>query len=158
MAAVTVVLDGKPLLAYNSALEVNGRIVAPLHPFVTGIADRLWFEGNSLVIVRDGRTVRIPGVRRAPDAFDHAYIPLASILRALGVRVTYTPERHRVDISLREETVVATPEPFDPVAPTVAPRVVFTPTPQTTPRPVWSGSPLPRRTPLPFASPTTPRQ
>lgn len=154
LAAVTIVLDGRPLASYNAALEVNGRIVAPLRPIVTAIADRLWFEGNTLVIVRDGKTVRVPVANRAPDALDHAYVPIAALLRSLGARVEYDAERHRVDVRLAGGVEPASPLPQ---VPTVGPRPIFTPTPETTPRPTWSGSPLPRRTPLPFAKPTPPR-
>jgi hypothetical protein len=131
-------------------LEINGRVVAPLRPFITAIADRLWFEGNTLVIVRDGREVRVPVTSRAPDALDHAYLPVASLLRALGASVTYQADRHRVDIRFRSHEA---PFALQPQAQVVAPHTVFTPTPPTTPRPTWTGSPLPRRTPLPYATP-----
>lgn len=156
LGAVTVVLDGKPLQAYTAALEINGRVVAPLRPFVTAIADRLWFEGNVLVIARDGRMVRVPVASRGPDALNHAFLPVAHLLRELGARVDYDPRRHRLD--------VRTPGPQAPESPlpqaqSVTPRSVFTPAPVATPRPVWTGSPLPRRTPLPYATPrpTPPR-
>lgn len=151
LAAVTIVLDGKPLAAYTAALEVNGRVVAPLRPVVTAIADRLWFEGNTLVIVRDGKTARVPVASRAPDALDHAYIQIAPLLRALGARVDYDAQRHRVDVRLADGLVPESPQPQPQVVP---PRAIFTPVPEPTPRPVWNGSPLPRRTPLPFTSPT----
>ena len=151
--AVSVVVDGKPVPAYIGAYETRGRIIAPVRPFLTRIADRLWFEGNDLVIQRDGRIVRVAVARRMPDALDRAYVPIAPVLRALGASVSYDENRHRVLVRLEAATEVATPEPFNPNAPAIAPRVVFTPTPVATPRPVWTGSPLPRRTPLPFASP-----
>jgi hypothetical protein len=148
-AAVTVVLDGKTVRSYTGAFESSGRVYAPLRPFVTGIADAMWFDGDSLVIVRDGRsvTVRIPS--REPDALDHAYVPLAPILRSLGETVEYEPIG-RVVVRSPYEAVIATPTPFDPTAPSALARPVFTPAPVATPRPIWTGSPLPRRTPIPY--------
>ena len=134
--------------SYNGAYESRGRVYAPLRPFVTAFADRIWFEGDSLVIVRDGRTVRVRLAPLSPDALDCAYVPLATVLRSLGETVRY--ERGSVIVSRRATAVVETPTPFDPGAPSASPRTVFTPSPVATPRPVWTGSPLPRRTPLPY--------
>jgi hypothetical protein len=152
---VTVVLDGKTVHAYTGAFESAGRVYAPLRPFVTGIADAMWFDGDNLVIVRDGRSVIVRIPSREPDALDHAYIPLAPILRSLGEIVEYEPFG-RVVIRSPYQPVVATPTPFDPAAPSATPRPVFTPAAVATPRPVWTGSPLPRRTPIPYPT-TVPR-
>lgn len=149
---MTVVLDGKTVRSYTGAFESAGRVYAPLRPFVTGIADAMWFEGDSLVIVREGRTVIVRLPSREPDALDHAYVPLAPILRSLGEIVEYLPVG-RVVVRSPYVPVVATPTPFDAAAPSAAPSAVFTPAPVATPRPVWTGSPLPRRTPIPFPSP-----
>lgn len=146
---MTVVLDGRPIWSYNGAYASAGRVYAPLLPFVTGIADRMWFEGDMLVIVRDGRSVAIRMASRAPDALDRAYVPLAGILRALGESVEYARDG-RVIVRTPDKTVVATPSPFDPAQPAQSPRPIFTPMPEPTVRPVWTGSPLPRRTPLPY--------
>lgn len=146
---MTVVLDGKTVRSYTGAFESAGRVYAPLRPFVTGIADAMWFDGDSLVIVRDGRSVVVRMPSREPDALDHAYVPLAPILRSLGEVVEYQPFG-RVVVHSPYPAVVATATPFNPAAPSAAPSAVFTPAPVPTPRPVWTGSPLPRRTPLPY--------
>ena len=88
---------------------------------------------------------------RTPTALDDAYVPLASVLRALGLSVAY--HSGRVDIRTAYLPLTS-PTPFDATQPSVAPTAVFTPVPVQTPRPVWTGSPLPRRTPLPVTAPT----
>lgn len=152
-APVTLRLDGRPLPAYVRAYVAEGRVYAPVRPLVAMLADRLWFEGNVLVIVRDGRTVRVPLGARTPDALDSAYVTVAPLLRALGEDVTYDARERLLDVRSTRPAGVAAPEPFEPGAPSAAPRIVFTPEPVATPRPVWSGSPLPRRTPLPASAP-----
>jgi hypothetical protein len=144
-----VLLDGRSLPAYVRAYEAGGRVYAPVRPLVTQIADRLWFDGNVLVIERAGRSIRIPLQSRAPDALDSAYVAIAPVLRALGAAVTYQSQPRRLLVRSARTRPVATPAPFDPNAPAASARPVFTPEPVATPRPVWTGSPLPRRTPLP---------
>ena len=146
-------LDGQPLPAYVRAYVADGRVYAPVQPLLARLADRLWFEGNVLVIVRDGRSVRIPLGMRAPDALDSAYVTIAPILRALGASVAYNSRDRSLDVYSAPPVAVAQPQPFVPAAPSAAPKLVFTPEPVATPRPLWSGSPLPRRTPLPAGSP-----
>ncbi len=153
---VTVRLDGRPLPAYVSAYDADGRVYAPVRPAIALLADRLWFDGNVLVVTRDGRSVRIALAGRAPDALDAAYVPVAALLRALGECVSYSPKERRLDVVSRERGAVAPPTPFDASLPSAAPRAVFTPQPVATPRPVWNGSPLPRRTPLPANGPQPP--
>jgi hypothetical protein len=150
-AAVTVRFDGRPLRAYHAAYASAGHVYAPLRPFVTAIADRLWYEGDTLVIARAGRFARIRLRPRTPDALDRVYVPLAPVLRALGAGVQY--ESHTLNIDVRSEPVGKL-APFDAALPSSAPRAVFTPSPVPTPRPVWSGAPLPRRTPIPIVEPT----
>jgi len=150
---VTVRLDGERLPAYVRAYVSRGRVYAPVRPLLARLADRIWFDGNVLTIVRDGRTVRIAMAGRAPDALDTAFVAVAPVLRALGEGVAYDAHARALDVRSVRPAGVATPEPFDPSAPAVAPRTVFTPQPVPTTRPVWSGSPLPRRTPLPLGSP-----
>ena len=147
-APVIVVLDGQPVMSYTGAFESEGRVYAPLRPFVTRVADRMFFEGDSLVIVRDGRSVIVRMSAREPDALDHVYVPLAAVLRSLGLGVEYNAGQVNVRTSL--QLVVATPTPFDPSAPFATPNAVFTPIPTPTVRPVWTGAPLPRRTPIPY--------
>jgi hypothetical protein len=148
---VTVVIDGRSVESYNGAYASAGRVYAPLRPFVTALADRIWFDGDVLVIVRDGRSISVRMHSSRPDALDHAYVPLAAVLRSLGETVQY--DSGRVIVHTPAQPLVATPTPFDPFEPQASPSPVFTPTPPVTPRPVWTGSPIPRRTPLPYPTP-----
>ena len=151
-APVTVSLDGRPLPSYVRAYVADGRVFAPVRPLLSRLADRLWFEGNVLVIVRDGRTVRIPLGARTPDALDSAFVTIVPVLQALGESVSYDARLRLLDVRTTRSYGIATEPPFVP-GPSSSPRVVFTPEPIATPRPVWSGSPLPRRTPLPEPPP-----
>jgi hypothetical protein len=148
---VTVAYAGRPLSAYHAAYLAGGHVFAPIRPYLTQLADRLWYEGTTLVLARDGREVRIRLMPREPDALDTAYVPIAAIARGLGARVGYDAGRLEIDPCVLP---AATPTPFDANAPSVAPSMVFTPAPVATPRPVFSGVPLPRRTPIPIAAPT----
>jgi hypothetical protein len=106
-----------------------------------------------LVIERGARRVRVRLEKTFPDQFDGAYIAIGPVLRALGASLSWEPKRRRLIVRLPERGNVATPTPFDPVAPSAPPATVFTPSPPVTPRPIWTGSPLPRRTPLPLPPP-----
>ena len=153
-APVTVRIDGLAMPSYVRAYVAGGRVFATVRPLLSKVADRLWFEGNVLVIVRDGRTVRVALGARTPDALDSAFVTVAPILRALGETVAYDARDRSLDVRTTRTAGVATPEPGVPQAPPTAPPYpVFTPEPVATPKPVWSGSPLPRRTPLPAWSP-----
>jgi hypothetical protein len=126
-------------------------VYAPLRPFVTAVAYRLWYEGDVLVISRAGREARIRLQPRQPGVLDDVYVPIANVLRALGAHVRYASRRLDVQITY---VPLVSPTPFDPTQPSVPPQTIFTPIPSPTPRPVWSGSPIPRRTPLPATAPT----
>ena len=145
-------LDGRPLPSYVRAYVADGRVFAPVRPLLSRLADRLWFEGNVLVIVRDGRTVRVPLETRTPDALDSAFVSIGPVLRALGETVTYDTQQRLLDVRSTRSEGIATQAPAEP-NPGVSPHAVFTPDPIATPRPVWSGSPQPRRTPLPQPPP-----
>jgi hypothetical protein len=152
-APVAVSIDGRPLAAYVRAYLSGGHVYVPVAPLLTRLADRLWIEGDTLVVQRGGRRVRIrlDPIYRAE--LRGAYVPAAATLRALGATVSYDGDAHRLNVTVRVLAVVATPTPFNAAAPSVAPSVVFTPVPPSTPRPIWTGSPMPRRTALPFPPP-----
>jgi len=150
--AVTVLLDGRPVAAYARAYVAAGRTYAPLAPYVTRIADRLEYRAGTLVIDRGARYARVALRSVTPDALDRQYVAIAPILRALGESVRYDSKARAVDVRTPQTASVATPVPFDPFAAQVAPHVVFTPAPIPTPRPVWHGPAMPRRTPLPYPS------
>ncbi|HTX57080.1 MAG TPA: hypothetical protein VMD47_08235 [Candidatus Acidoferrales bacterium] len=150
-AAVTVAIDGRPVLAYHAAYLRAGHVYAPLRPFITRVAFRLWYEGDTLVISRGGHQARLRLDPRQPGALDDVYVPAARVLRALGAQVSYGSRRLDVRIGY---VPIATPTPFNASLPSAPPQAVFTPPPAVTPRPVWTGTPLPRRTPLPVIAPT----
>ncbi len=149
---VSVRLDGRRIRAYTPVLAQDGRVVGPAAPLLSRVADRAWIADGRLIVVRDGRRVSVLLLPPVPTRLDHTYVALGPLLRELGLNVTYDARSRVLDVrELPPE--VATPTPFAPGAPQVAPNVVFTPTVTPTPRPVWTGSPLPRRTPLPFDEP-----
>jgi hypothetical protein len=152
-ALVTVLLDGRPIQAYARPYEVGGRIYAPVKPYLTRVAERLDYEGDVLILQRGGRTIRLRLDEVAPDALDRAYVAIAPLLRALGERVRYNASSKTREVFAPEAYEIATPAPFDARAPQVPPRIVFTPEPIPTPRPVWHGPAVPRRTPLPCCHP-----
>lgn len=149
-APVAVLVDGHPLAAYRRAYLAEGRVFAPIAPLLTRLGDRAWFEGGTLVVEHGGRTVRIALNGDALGRLDAVYVPVGPALRQLGFDVRYDAARNALVITVSRRAVVASPTPFDPAAPSVAPSAVFTPLEPPTPRPVWTGSPLPRRTALPF--------
>lgn len=142
---VAVLLDGHPLAAYERAYLADGRVYAPVSPLLTRLADRLWIDGTTLIVERGARRVRVPLLGD--------YVMIGPVLRAIGAPAQYDPATSRLTVFTPPRSVVNTPTPFDPAAPHAAPTAVFTPLEPATPRPVWSGSPLPRRTPLPRPPP-----
>jgi hypothetical protein len=148
--SVTVLVDGRPLAAYVRAYESDGRVYAPVAPLLTRLADRFWFEGNTLVIERGARRISVRLEPRFRGELEGTFVPAGAVLRALGADVRYDPATRRLAVRLPAQSVVASPTPFDPAQRAATPNPVFTPAPPPTPRPVWTGSPLPRRTALPY--------
>lgn len=149
---MAIIVDGRPLASYRRAYEAGGRVFAPVDPLLTRLADRLWYEGRTLVIERGGRRVRVALAPVFVGELDAAYVAVGPVLRALGLTVRYDSRAALLSVRLSRPTV-GLPTPFAPAAPSAAPSAVFTPEPVATPRPVWTGSPLPRRTPLPALEP-----
>lgn len=157
-AAVSVWIDGRPLVGYLHAYVSDGRVFAPVDPMITRLADRIWFDGeDTLVIERAGRVVRVHLAPRERTELDATYVPIGPVLRALGDSVRYEPKGRRVEVRTPPK-IVTSPTPFNPLVPSVAPSAVFTPAESPTPRPVWTGSPLPRRTPWPVPPPRAARR
>ncbi len=148
--AVLVLLDGQAIPSYSGAFEAGGRILGPPVPFVSAVAQRGWREGDFAVFERDGRRTRIRLSRSGAQALQLQAVPLAEPLRALGERVRYDARSRTLFVTTPGDGKAPLARAFSPQSQTVAPRGVFTPEPIATPRPVWSGSPFPRRTPLPF--------
>jgi hypothetical protein len=148
-----VLVDGRPLAAYRHAYLSGGRVFAPADPLLTRLADRLWFDGDVLVVERAGLRVRVRVVRGYRAPLNATYVPAGPTLRALGASVRYEGASHRLIIAVSTRAVVASPTPFNPAVAPVAPSAIFTPSPPPAPHPVWTGSPMPRRTALPFPPP-----
>jgi hypothetical protein len=129
-----------------------GRVLAPVRPLLTQVADRVWFEGDVLVVELRARRVRIPVAREMRGGLDALYVAAGPVLRGIGAQVSYDPVGRRLTVRSPGQSV-ASPTPFNPPVPSPPPQSVFTPEPIATPRPVWSGSPLPRRTALPLSQP-----
>jgi hypothetical protein len=113
-----------------------------------------------MIVSRGDRRLRIALTRREPSQLAHTYVALGPVLRGLGARVEFDRARRLIVVRSPRPVGIRSPAPFDPQAPQVAPTTVFTPEPVPTPRPVWTGSPRPRRTPIPAGSwsTTPPRQ
>jgi hypothetical protein len=135
-------------------------VLAPVDPVVTAVADRIGYDGATMIVTRGDRFSQVRLARApAPNALASTYVAIAPILRDLGDVVTYDPLLRVLTITTPDARVVALPTPFNPAVPEARPSVVFTPQPVSTPRPVFTGRPVPRRTPVPLSSMTgaTPR-
>lgn len=146
---VTVVVDGRFLAAYATAFAEGGRVFVPVDPLLTRLADRIYYEGNTLVVERGGRRFRA-AMAPVPAGLAGVYVMAAPVLEALGATVRYDARERILFVRTAPNEVLASPTPFNAALPSPPPAPVFTPEPVATPRPVWTGSPLPRRTPLPF--------
>ncbi len=153
-AALSIVIDGKVVRSYNAPYVAGGHVVAPLEPFVTTVAASIGYSAGTLIVTRGDRFAQVPFlVPPDPGHYQSTYVQLAPLLRTLGARVWYEGREHRVFVET-PRIALATPTPFNPAVPQPAPTGIFTPTPETTPRPVVTGTPSPRRTPLPAVAPS----
>ena len=146
---VTVVVDGSFLSAYATAFLAGERVFVPVDPLLTRLADRIYYEGSTLVVERAGRRIRV-AIAPVPAGFNGVYVMATPILQDLGATIRYDARERVLFVQTATGQVLASPTPFNAALPSPPPTPVFTPEPVTTPRPVWTGSPLPRRTPLPF--------
>jgi hypothetical protein len=165
-AAVIVILNGAIVASAPPAQLLFGHVMAPLAPVITRFTERAVVDGNTITLVRSGRTCVF---RVGSDAFvcdgvggnlpvapfgrdGVAYVPLAEVARAFGGAAEYDPHSHIMALEVPPRTAVRSPAPFDPNAPSATPTVIFTPSPAPatpTPRPVDDASPVPRRTAIP---------
>jgi len=150
-----LVLDGRPIRSYTPLTLLRGRVVGPVEPYLTPIAEQISYADGYLVLTRGARRIRVPMAMRPGTALDQARLPLVPLLRALGERVDVDAPRGWIEVT-SPAPVVARPAPFDPSAPQVPPTVVFTPAPVATPKTAWDGVPVPRRTPIPANAWSTP--
>ncbi len=149
---VTISIDGRLLMQYVRAYVSAGRVYAPVSPLLRRLADAVWFDGSRLVVRRAGRQLGVPLAGGSWAAPQSAFVEIAPVLRFLGDAVRYDAQSRRLDVRTPPPAPLDSPTPYQPQPQAQAPRAVFTPSPQPTTRPVWTGSPLPRRTPLPSAS------
>jgi hypothetical protein len=144
---VTVIIDGRAVVASAPALLYEGSVSAPIDPYARLIATRIAVDGERgwITIERDGKrvTVNVPYLR---DGWPR--IPLGAAARALGDSVSYDAARHVLRIDSPPRAPLATMTPFAGWTPPPGPRPTFTPNPVPTPRPTVSGIPRPRRTPI----------
>lgn len=155
---VTVFIDGRRIAAYRQAVLRNGRVLAPVDPFVTGIGTKLSYDGTTLVVSRADRFAQVKLSKRpAPRELQWTYVAVAPIVRTLGGTARYDAVHRVLDVRVPHPEPVVTPTPFNPAVPQVSPTTLFTPVPAVTPRPVFSGRPLPRRTPVPWEPTPAPR-
>jgi hypothetical protein len=144
---VTIWIDGHRLQAYVRAYDAAGHVYAPVSPLLRRLADAVWWEGSTLVVRRGDRQLRV----RLPNgnwaSLQTSYVPVGPMLKYLGDDVSYDAIKHELDIRTSPARPLESPTPYAPIQ--QIPQPVFTPVAPTTPKPVWSGSPLPRRTPLP---------
>jgi hypothetical protein len=143
---VTIAIDGRRLQQYVQAYAEGGRVYAPVTPLLRRLADAAWWDGNTLVVSRAGRQLRVHVPNANWSSPQTAFIEVGPVLRFLGDSVRYDARRRELDVSTPAPAPFATPTPYQALQQTQ--RAVFTPSPPVTPRPQWSGSPLPRRTPL----------
>lgn len=165
-AIVVVILNGAIVASAPPAQLLFGHVMAPLAPVITHFTERAVVDGDTITLVRDGRTCTLRvgseaiicgGVAAtlpvAPFGRDGvAYVPLAEVARAFGGAAEYDPRTRIVALDVPGETALKTPAPFDPNAPSATPTVIFTPSPAPAPAtapPADPTSPLPRRTAIP---------
>jgi len=127
--------------------------MAPVVPFVARCADRIGYQGNKMVIRRDGRVARALTGMVEPTNLQAYYVAVVPLLRALGSQVSYDPATRMLFVRCQARKPLRTPGPNEQRTPQVAPTTVFTPEPVPTPRPTFSGSPHPRRTPIVVTTP-----
>jgi hypothetical protein len=144
---VTIWIDGRRLQAYVHAYASEGRVYAPVSPLLHRCADAVWWEGSILVVRRGQRQLRIQIPNGNWASLQTSYVPVGPILRYLGDTLIYDAGKRELDVRTGAPQPVETPTPYAPMQ--QVPQAVFTPVAPATPKPVWSGSPLPRRTPLP---------
>jgi hypothetical protein len=154
-----LVIDGRPVRSYMPLSLQDGHVVGTVEPYLTRVAQRVELAGGYLILTRGTHRIRVP-IGAGSTGPGQTQVALVPLLRALGEDVAIDGARGRIEVTSPRHVAIATPAPFDPRAPQVAASIVFTPTPVPTPALTWSGTPVPRRTPIPreaWATPKPPR-
>jgi hypothetical protein len=149
--AVTVVVNGAIVSGSAPACIFGGRVVAPLGPIVVRLVSRAGYQAGSGSIAVERGSLRIS----TPVVFvldGLPYVELGPLARGIGGSAVYDAPTKTLSIVMAPDAAIATPAPFDPGKPQVAPTTVFTPPPPPpTPRRTDAGAPHPRRTAVPAA-------
>jgi hypothetical protein len=144
---ITVVVDGRPVVAPKPAVLVGGMVSAPIDPYARLVATKITLDDRrgSVTFERGAArvTINVPYVRG-----DQARIPLGALARALGNSVRYDGAARTLEIDSPPLEPVATMSPYVKWTAPPGPLPTFTPEPQPTPRPSVTGIPQPRRTPI----------
>ena len=164
LAALSVMYDGALVPASAPPVIVDRTAMVPLRPYIVRLAGRISFDprAGTLAIERGSTRVhlRLGSLHGSIDDMaialpaapfvrgDAVYVPLAAVARALGDRVAYAARLHAVEVLTAQPRPLSLMTPFDPLGPSAAPTVIFTPQPIVTERPLVRESPRPRRTPL----------
>ena len=144
--AVTIIIGGAPVQSYNRPYILRGRVMAPIVPFVARCSDRISYQGKMMIIRRDDRVARVLSGTVEPRTLQAYYVAVAPLLRSLGAQISYDRVDRKLFVRCLPMPPLQTMAPQ--LTPHVAPTTVFTPEPASTPRPIYTGSPHPRRTPI----------
>jgi hypothetical protein len=163
--AVLVAINGMLTASVPPAVLAGGHVAAPLGPILSRFTERAGvLPGGGVAIVARGQvcTFHVDSTafecagrtaRAAAPPFVRAgvvFLPLADVVHAFGGRMTFDGRTKTAAVTFPPLVRIATPAPFDVLAPQVAPTRVFTPQPPSpTPLPAVTGSPRPRRTAIP---------
>lgn len=149
---IALFLNGSPVVSYNSAFLKGDRILAPIAPLFTQIADRIAYESGTLRIFRGDRFTQVRVRTVAPTDYPKTFIAIGSALRDLGLGVRFNGAERALYITTPSALPKPSMTPFNPNVPRPAPTMIFTPEHVATPRPVFTGAPRPRRTPIAIGS------
>jgi hypothetical protein len=128
----------------------------PVTPVLIRLASRIAYDAAGGIVTLDRGPVHIVVAVVFVDGGGVPFVEVGPVARALGESAAFDPVSKTLAISIAADGAIATPSPYVPGAPQVAPTTIFTaapppPTPHATP----SGIPHPRRTAIP-AQPSQP--
>ena len=167
--AVTITVNGALASGAQPVALVDGHVVGEVGASVERFASWVTFSpaNGTIIIVRDRHRVIVRGGRANLVVDGHPQrvtpspvmegteliAPLAPIVRGLGGTAHYDTRTRTFAIAFLAPPALSPAPPFDPLAPTVAPTVLFTPELHPTPRVTLSGPWTLRRTPIPIVAP-----
>jgi len=121
--ALIVILNGAIVPSVPPAQLLFGHVMVPVAPVVTQFTQRAAVDGDTITLVRQGRTCVF---RIGSDAFvcdgvggmlpvapfgrdGMAYVPLADVVRAFGGDCEYDPRSRMAAVDVPPETALKTP-------------------------------------------------